>query len=42
MDLIPELEHLFGSFCVGYFGLNTLLHWGESGEQSFRLTQRSH
>jgi hypothetical protein len=26
MDLVPELEHLFGSFCFGYFGLTTLLH----------------
>jgi hypothetical protein len=24
MDLIPELGHLFGSFCIGYFGLTTL------------------
>ncbi len=31
MDLMPELGHLFGSFCFGYFGLTTLLHWGESG-----------
>ncbi len=41
MDLVPELGHLFGSFCFGYIGLTTLLHWGESGEQSFCLTQRS-
>ncbi len=42
IDLVPELGHLFGSFCFGYFGLTTLLHWGESGKQSFCLAQRSH
>jgi hypothetical protein len=24
IDLVPELGHLFGSFCFGYFGLTTL------------------
>jgi hypothetical protein len=33
MDLIPELGHLFGSLIFGYFGLTTLLHWGDSGKQ---------
>jgi hypothetical protein len=42
IDLVPELGHLFGSFCFGCFGLTTLLHLGESGEQSFRLAQWSH
>ncbi len=35
MDLVPELGHLFGSFCFGYFGLTTLLQLGERGKQSF-------
>jgi hypothetical protein len=25
IDLVPELGHLFGSFCFDYFGLTTLL-----------------
>jgi hypothetical protein len=24
IDLVPVLGHLFGSFCLGYFGLTTL------------------